>query len=108
LCCNLEASVEIELRYFDDCPNWRTTSTLLESLIAELGLDTTVHTRKVDTAEEAEALEFRGSPTVMINGEDPFADPDAPFGLACRIYRTDTGFAGAPSAAQLRDALTIR
>lgn len=98
--------MEIELRYFEDCPNWRATSALLGALIEELGLEATVRIRRVDTAEEAEALEFRGSPTVMIDGEDPFADPGAPFGLTCRIYRTDTGFAGAPSAAQLREALT--
>lgn len=100
--------MEIELRFFDDCPNWKATSTLLRSIIDELGLDASVLNRRVETPEEAEALEFRGSPTVIIDGEDPFAEEDAPVGLACRIYRTETGFTGAPSAAQLRDALSGR
>ena len=100
--------MEIELRFFDDCPNWKATSTLLRSIIDELGLDASVLNRRVETPEEAEALDFRGSPTVIIDGEDPFADRDAPVGLACRIYRTETGFTGASSAGQLRDALSGR
>ena len=100
--------MEIELRFFDDCPNWKATSTLLRSIIDELGLDATLLTRRVETPEEAAALAFHGSPTVIINGEDPFADKDAPVGLACRIYRTETGFTGAPSAEQLRNALSSR
>ena len=34
----------------------------------------------VPTAEEAEAVGFRGSPTVLVDGVDPFADPAAPVG----------------------------
>ena len=104
----METTLEIELRFFDDCPNWKATSTLLGSIIDELKLEATLVTRRVETPEEAEDLDFHGSPTVIINGEDPFADKDAPVGLACRIYRTETGFTGAPSAAQLRDALSSR
>jgi hypothetical protein len=98
--------MEIEIRYFDGCPNWKATSTLLHAIIEEMGLEATVLTRRVETPEKAEALGFHGSPTVIISGEDPFADGDSPVGLACRIYRTETGFAGAPSAAQLRAALS--
>jgi hypothetical protein len=50
----------------------------------------------------------RGSPTVLIDGEDPFADPDAPVGLACRVYPTADELAGAPSVAQLTAALRAR
>ena len=100
--------MEIEVRFFDGCPNWKATSTLLRSIIDDLGLEATILTRQVETPEEAEALDFHGSPTVVIDGEDPFADEDAPVGLACRIYRTETGFTGAPSATQLRDALSSR
>ncbi|MDK1017238.1 MAG: thioredoxin family protein, partial [Actinomycetota bacterium] len=49
---------------------------------------------------------FHGSPTVLINGIDPFAENDAPVGLSCRIYRTDEGLAGTPTIDQLRQALT--
>jgi hypothetical protein len=45
---------------------------------------------------------------VLIDGVDPFADPDAPIGLSCRVYRTDTGFAGSPTFDQLEDAITAK
>ncbi len=53
--------------------------------------------QKVDSLEEAERLSFRGSPTGLIDGEDPFADPTAPVGLSCRLFPTPTGLAGAPT-----------
>jgi hypothetical protein len=59
----------------------------------------------VETDEQAQELSFRGSPTVLVNGHDPFADPSAPVGLACRVYPTATGLAGAPSVAELAAVL---
>ena len=53
------------------------------------------------TPEEAEAARFRGSPTVLVDGRDPFADPAAPVGLSCRVYRTADGLAGSPTVDQL-------
>jgi hypothetical protein len=97
--------MHIELRYFDDCPNWQAVRTSINDVAGELGLEATVTTRLVETQDQAIALEFQGSPTIVVNGVDPFAEPEAPIGLACRIYRTETGMAGAPSADQLRAVL---
>lgn len=49
-------------------------------------------------------LGFSGSPTILVDGQDPFADQDAPIGLACRLYATEEGLQGAPTIAQLRGA----
>ena len=67
--------------------------------------DVRVEHRLVSTPEQAEAAGFRGSPTVLVNGRDPFADPDAPAGLSCRVYPTEAGLAGAPTVEQLLEAL---
>jgi hypothetical protein len=49
---------------------------------------------------------FRGSPTVLVDGRDPFLDRDSPVGrLACRVDRTEDGLAGAPTVDQLVAAL---
>ena len=64
-----------------------------------------VERQLVTTAEQAEAVGFRGSPTVLVNGRDPFADPTAPTGLSCRVYSTEAGLAGAPTVEQLLAAL---
>jgi hypothetical protein len=54
---------------------------------------------------EAERVGFPGSPTVLVDGVDPFADPTAPVGFACRVYTTSGGQEGAPSVEQLCDVL---
>ena len=65
----------------------------------------TVKRRLVTTEEEAEAARFRGSPTILVDGEDPFAAGDEPFGLACRVYQTPGGPAGSPTPDQIEAAL---
>ena len=96
--------MEITIQYFADCPNWKTTAAHLNTLVGE-GLDATIDYEPIDTHELAVARDFHGSPTVLIDGHDPFADKDAPIGLACRIYVTDHGPAGSPSISQLRHAI---
>lgn len=48
---------------------------------------------------------FRGSPTILIDGEDPFPGGDPSGSPACRLYRTDAGTDGAPSVDQIRRAV---
>ena len=45
----------------------------------------------MSTPEEAEELGLRGSPTVLVNGRDPFMDQASTASLSCRIYRTPGG-----------------
>lgn len=96
--------MDITLQYFDGCPNWKEAAAHLESLEAE-GLDIAIHRQLIETPDAAAEFGFRGSPTVVIDGEDPFADPSAPVGLSCRVYRTDEGYVGSPTMDQLRHAI---
>ncbi|MGH8936269.1 MAG: thioredoxin family protein [Acidimicrobiia bacterium] len=96
--------MEITLQYFDGCPNWKTTAGHLSRLVEE-GLDATIGYELIHSHENAVARGFRGSPTVLVDGVDPFADENAPVGLACRVYRTESGFTGSPSVPQLRRAI---
>ncbi len=95
--------MQVELVYFDDCPSWKVADSRLRELAAELGFELT--RRLVNSPEEAEALSFRGSPSVIIDGEDRFAVPTDPVGLSCRIYETPDGPAGSPTVDQLREVL---
>ncbi len=98
--------MQITLRYFDGCPNWRTAQERLRAALADAGAaDAAIALERVETHEEAVRLGFRGSPTVLIDGRDPFADERADVGLACRVYATPEGFQGAPTLDQLRTAL---
>ena len=96
--------MRVELWYFDDCPNWRVADERLTRLAGDLGFD--YSTRLVDTPEEAEVLQFRGSPSVIVDGVDAFAVGTEPVGLSCRIYPTPDGPAGSPTVDQLRRALS--
>ena len=99
--------MEITLQYFDGCPNWKTTDRRLRELIAD-GVDATLRYELIDSDETAARRRFRGSPTVLIDGVDPFAETAEPAGLACRVYQTETGPAVSPSVDQLRRAITQR
>lgn len=90
----------ITLRYFDGCPNWQVAQARLDEALERVGNPKTVVLEKVTTAREADDLELRGSPTILIDGVDPF-DSTAPTGLSCRVYRTEAGLEGAPSVEQL-------
>jgi hypothetical protein len=97
--------MEVSLLYFDGCPNHHDALALLNTLLQEANWEGTVQLVNVESPERAEELDFRGSPTVLINGTDPFLDPDAPAGLSCRIYATPSGFQGTPPEQDLRSAI---
>ncbi|HKH14038.1 MAG TPA: hypothetical protein VKA47_05210 [Solirubrobacterales bacterium] len=97
--------MEIELLYFDGCPHWRVADARLAEVSA--GQRFELRRTEVTSPEQADALGFRGSPTIVIDGRDPFATGDEPTGLSCRIYQTPEGPAGSPTVAQLRDAVGL-
>lgn len=100
--------VDVTLLYFDDCPNWRTASDLLDRLAGEFP-DVTVSRRIVDTDEDAQQMSFVGSPTILIDGADPWASgTTAPVGLSCRIFATPDGPKGSPTWEQLTAAAAAR
>lgn len=96
--------MDVTLLYFDDCPNWLVANEHLEVLLAEHP-EMSITRHIVETPEEAERTRFRGSPSIHVNGVDPFADADDPVGLSCRVYQTPDGPAGSPTLDQLRDVL---
>ena len=91
---------EITLRYFGGCPNWQVARARLSEALNRLGEEKTVRLERVETPQEADALDFRGSPTILVDGIDPF-DVAGSTGLLCRVYRTESGMEGAPSVEQL-------
>jgi hypothetical protein len=92
----------VTLRYFDGCPSWQVARERLRDLGVEPELE------RVGSAEEADRLRFVGSPTILVEGLDPFAPSQAAeYGLSCRVFDTPEGLAGGPTLEQLRRALDI-
>jgi hypothetical protein len=98
--------MEITIQHFNDCPNWLEAAEHVQRAVEHVDTDVTVRLEIVNTPQKAEEVRFRGSPTILIDGTDPFAEPDTPVRLSCRIYSTPSGIAGSPTTEQLVDLLT--
>lgn len=96
--------VKVTLLYSDDCPNWTVADQHLRELAAEHP-ELLIERQVVNAVEHATATQFRGSPSFLVDGVDPFAGSDAPAGLSCRIYQTPNGPAGSPTLDQLRSVV---
>ena len=97
--------MEITLQYFNGCPNWEVLDQRLAEVVNDRS-DVRVIRQLVETPEDAVRLGFHGSPTVLVDGIDPFADERTHVGLACRMFRTPAGIAGSPTVEQLREAIS--
>jgi hypothetical protein len=88
-----------------DCPN----EPVLRDRLAQVLSDNpgvTVRWRVIQDEADAARYGMHGSPTLLVNGFDPFAAQGTPTNVSCRLYRDPDGATGgAPSVAALRKAL---
>ena len=97
--------MELTVLSVPGCPN----AGLLEQRLAGLRAgrpEVRISRHMVTRDDEAARLGMHGSPTLLINGCDPFPAPPQGPALACRLYPSDGRLEGAPSVSALRDALT--
>ena len=100
-------TVTIELLYFDGCPNTAVAEERLHTALYRVGRSEVLVNRiEVDGPEDAERLGFTGSPTIRVNGADPFATGAEKVGFACRVYAGPDGLSGSPTVEQLMEVLT--
>jgi len=89
--------MELQVLAVDACPHVAEFEERLAAALA--GLERTVVRRRVIADEaEAAATGMHGSPTLLVNGLDPFAAPGQPTSLSCRL--------AVPSVEELRTVLT--
>jgi hypothetical protein len=97
--------MELTVLTVPDCPNGPLMlERLAEALADHPGARLVGHV----VHDEADAVRsgMNGSPTLLVDGVDPFAAPGTSASVSCRIYRGETGHTdGAPSVAALRLAL---
>ena len=99
--------MRVELLYVDGCPSWKVADERLAEVLRALGrANVVVERRQVETPEQAAEERFIGSPTIRIDGTDPFATGEEQVGLACRLYDTSTGPSGSPDTEQLLEVLS--
>jgi hypothetical protein len=101
----------VEYLWWADCPSHEAGYALLEQALAAEGLDARIVSIEIRSDEQAQRLEFIGSPTFRVAGRDLDPRPvptgaAARYGLACRAYQREDGrIAPLPSLHWLREAL---
>jgi hypothetical protein len=104
----MENDPKIVFLYWEGCPSHSDARQLLGEVLAEMGLAIPIQVVEVPTEEDAERLEFPGSPTIRVNGVD--VDPEGAAlmetALTCRLYRLEDGRPSPlPSKEMIRRAL---
>lgn len=101
--------VQVSVLYFPGCPNWPEAGRRLRHALDQIDHAATAVTFvPVDTDIEETAVNFPGSPTFTVDGEDLFPTGQPASGLSCRVYPTASGPAGVPDLADLIAALRER
>jgi len=85
--------MHIELLHVADCPNLAVARERIDLALDRAGMTATVREILIDSPEAAERAAMSGSPTVLVDGVDPFGGAAA--SLACRLYRSGDTVEGA-------------
>ncbi|MGH3120907.1 MAG: thioredoxin family protein [Streptosporangiaceae bacterium] len=97
--------MELTMLAVPGCPNAAAMEERLAAVLADYP-DAVVRRRHVADEQEAAETGMAGSPTLLVNGTDPFAVPGQAPSQSCRLYRDAAGLlTGAPSVEDLRRAL---
>jgi hypothetical protein len=78
--------MRVELLYAEDDPASMPARQNLVEVLTEDAFETPIQMVAVGSAEDAELLDMRGSPTIRIDGVDIDPDWNGPIGLAPRDY----------------------
>jgi hypothetical protein len=99
--------VEVELLTVPDCANRTIALTRVRAALERVGArGVVVAERVIANPSAARAAGMHGSPTVLIDGRDPFPVEGTEASLSCRLYREPSGVEGAPSIDALVNALS--
>jgi hypothetical protein len=99
--------VDVELLVVPDCPNESVALSVLRLAFDRVGLAAlSVRTTVIASQEQAQERGFVGSPTILINGVDPFGVAGQSPAYACRVYVTPAGLSGVPPLDKVISALT--
>ncbi|MFD4439973.1 organomercurial lyase [Nocardia sp. NPDC058519] len=97
--------MRLEILQVPDCPNVAVLEDRIRRAVAGRPVDIEIVHRIVDDAEQAVSAGMTGSPTLLVDGRDPFATAASVPSLSCRLYPSPTGLDGAPTVSALRAAL---
>lgn len=85
--------MQVNVIYFDGCPNHDPVVSLVREVAAELNVHAELGVVKVSSPEDAVRERMLGSPTVLVDGLDiePAARDRDDYAMSCRIYPGENG-----------------
>lgn len=93
------SNIKIEIQYFEGCPNSEAVLQMVKEFISKSEMKIDFEETLVETLEEAIKHKFRGSPTILINGNDlEGLEENRTPSLSCRYYQN-----GLPTEKDLHD-----
>ncbi|MEU4808097.1 alkylmercury lyase family protein [Nocardia fluminea] len=100
--------MKLEILHVRDCPNVAVLEQRIQQVTADQPTPVEITHRMIDDPEQAVAAGMTGSPTLLLDGHDPFATPGVESSVSCRLYPDESGrLDGAPSVIALRAALGL-
>ncbi|MBT2420719.1 hypothetical protein J7F01_37010 [Streptomyces sp. ISL-22] len=76
--------MKLTVRTVPDCPHTPLLRTRLDEALADHP-DVTVTWREITDPQQAERAGMHGSPTLLVDGTDPFSPPGQPPSLSCTV-----------------------
>ncbi|WP_336882789.1 alkylmercury lyase family protein [Rhodococcus globerulus] len=97
--------MHLEILQVPDCPNMPLLEQRIGQALAGQPIQWELRHVIVEDPRSAELAGMTGSPTLLVDGRDPFAETDQVPSVSCRLYRDATGaVGGAPTVTALRTA----
>ncbi|MFR0358537.1 hypothetical protein [Streptomyces sediminimaris] len=90
--------MELTVLAVPDCPHTSLLRARLDEAL-EVRPDVTLTWREITEPQQAERAGMHGSPTLLVDGRDPFSPPGQPPSLSCRV-------SAPPTLQQIRAALS--
>ncbi|MGZ4849106.1 MAG: DF family (seleno)protein [Halobacteriota archaeon] len=81
--------ITVDILYHEDCTHYPTAIRYVKEVLAEEGIEATINEINVTKIEPAQELDFVGSPTIRVNGEDIESEVEQQRGHghgSCRMY----------------------
>lgn len=97
--------MKIELFYFEGCPHHEPCLKELEAALSELGIADPIKTTRVGSSQDAVIKRFQGSPSIRIDKQDLFQEPEQHYGMKCRIYLIDGKETGCPDRETIKQKI---
>lgn len=96
--------MKIDVLYFEGCPHHEPALEMVRTVVNDLGLTAELIQVEIKSPDDVDRLEFLGSPTIRVNGQDiePSRRGDRNFAMSCRRY----GDSGVPPRDLLESAFS--